>query len=70
MQLPPLQFSNTSSAKTGDLASSFGNDASGFSVNYGNGVSQGGGLGQDLTNQLIVAAIVAVVAIWFKKKST
>lgn len=70
MTLPPLQFSNTSSAKTGDLASSFGNDASGFSVNYGNGVSQGGGMGQDIKTQLIVAAVVALVAIWFKKKFT
>lgn len=70
MNLPPLQFSSPSSATTGPLTSSFDNDASGFSVNYGNGVSQGGSLGQDIKTQLIVAAVVALVALWFKKKST
>lgn len=69
MTLPPLQFSSSSSAKTGDLASSFGNDASGFSVNYGNGVSQGGSLTQDIKTQLIVAAIVGL-AVYLWKKST
>ena len=69
MNLPPLSFTNTSASKTGDLASSFGNDASGFSVNYGNGVSQGGSLTQDIKTQLIVAAIVGL-AVYLWKKST
>lgn len=64
MQLPPLNLNANS--KSGDLSSSFGNDASGFSVNYGNGVSQGGSLGQP--SPLLLAAAAFVAVLWLRKK--
>ena len=64
MTLPPLQLS--SSSKSGDLSSSFGNDASGWNVNFGNGVSQGGSLGQP--SPLLLAAVAFVAVLWLRKK--
>jgi hypothetical protein len=68
--LPPLNLnqSATSSAKAGDLSSSMFQDHSGFSVNFGNGVVQGGGgAGGTINPQyLLIAAIVGIV-LWKKK---
>ena len=64
MTIPPLNFQTSSSAKSGDLWSTFGNDASGFSVNYGSGVAQGA------SGLLMVAAVIVVGALLWKKRST
>ena len=41
MQIPSVSSSAESSARSGDAYQTAGNDGSGFSVNFGNGVSQG-----------------------------
>lgn len=70
MAIPPLNLnqSATSSAKAGDLWASMTQDHSGFSVNYGSGVVQGGGgAGGTINPQyLLIAAIVGFV-LWKKK---
>ena len=66
----PMSFSGSSSAtaKNGDTASSFGADSSGFNVNYGNGVVQGGSTPGDKipTYYWLIAAVVAY-ALWQKR---
>jgi hypothetical protein len=64
--LPPLNLNQSSSAKTGDLASQFGSDGSGFSVNFGNGVSQGNST--PTLSPLMIGALVLVALVWMKKK--
>jgi hypothetical protein len=66
MNLPPLQFSSTaaSRADSGALTASAMFDNSGFSVNYGSGVSQGGTT--PTINPLWAGA--ALVAVWLWKK--
>jgi len=68
MTLPPLQFSSSSSAKSGDIGQTLGFDHSGFTVNYGSGVSQGGAL--PAVNPLVLGAIVVLGLVWMRKKST
>ena len=67
MTLPPLQFSNTaaSRADSGALTASAMFDSSGFSVNYGNGVSQGNSTGP-ISPLLIGAALLGLI-VWKKK---
>lgn len=67
MPMPPLQLSLSSTAKTGDLMSQFGNDGAGagFSVNYGNGVSQGNAL--PTLSPLMLGALVLVALVWIKR---
>lgn len=68
--LPPLNLnqSATSSAKAGDLSAFMSQDHSGFSVNYGSGVVQGGGGagGTIPPHYLLIGAIVGLV-LWKKK---
>ena len=68
--IPPLNLSLASTAKTGDLTSMFGADGagSGFSVNFGNGVSQGNST--PTLSPLMLGAVVLVAVLWLKKKST
>lgn len=56
-------FTSSSSAASGDITSVFNSDSSGFSVNYGSGVSQGAG------GMLLVAAAI-LVGVWLWKRST
>lgn len=41
--MPSLSTSSSSSARSGDATQGYASDSSGFNVNFGNGVSQGGG---------------------------
>jgi len=65
MTLPPLQFSSSSSAKSGDIGQTMAFDSSGMTVNYGNGVSQGGQL--PAINPLIIGAALVGLIVWKKK---
>ena len=62
---PPLNLNFASSAKSGDAISSLNSDASGFSVNYGSGVLQGGG-----ASMLLIGGALVLGLILWKKKST
>ncbi len=65
----PMSFSGSSSAKTGDTMSTFGADSSGFSVNFGNGVSQGGSTPDSIPSYYwLIGAFVAYM-VWKKKLS-
>lgn len=59
---PLPSISASSSARSGDLWSTFGNDASGFQVNYGGAQSAG-------VSWLMVGALVVAALLW-KKRST
>lgn len=63
--MPPLNLNIASSAKSGDVSSSFANSADGFSVNYGSGVLQGGAL-----SPLLLAGALLVGYLLWKKKSS
>jgi hypothetical protein len=67
MVLPPLQFSSTAASRSGDTSTAQNADSSGFSVNYGNGVSQGGSLPS--VNPWIIGAVVLLGALWIKKST-
>jgi len=67
MTLPPLQFSSTAASRSGDMGQTMAFDSSGFSVNYGNGVSQGGSL--PAVNPLVIGAVVLMGALWIKKST-
>ena len=64
MTLPPLNLQQSSSARSGDVYSTFGLDNSGFSVNYGSGVAQGS------SGLLLVAGVVVLGLLLWKKRST
>ena len=66
MAIPSLDLKLSSTAKTGDLSSGFGADGSGFSVNFGNGVSQGNSAPQ--LTPMMIGALVLVAVLWLKKK--
>jgi hypothetical protein len=63
MILPPLQFSSSSSSKSGDIGLTQANDHSGMIVNYGAGSSLGAA---SLSPWLIAAALVGYL-VWKKK---
>ena len=63
--MPPLNLNFASSAKSGDAISSLNSDASGFSVNYGSGVLQGGGG----TSMLLIGGALVLGFVLWKKKS-
>jgi len=67
MTLPPLQFSNTATSKgeTGAVSTGTTFDHSGFNVNYGAGVSQGGVL--PAVNPLLIGAVLLAFIVWKKK---
>jgi hypothetical protein len=67
MTLPPLQFTSSSASKSGDLSQTMAFDSSGFSVNYGSGVSQGGAV--SAVNPLIIGALILAGAVWMKKST-
>lgn len=73
MNLPPLNLNAASSAGTGDVWSTFANDVHGgaFSVNYGNGVSQGGGVSGPIgpISPWLIGALIVGALLW-KKRST
>ena len=64
MNLPPLQLSQSSSSKAGDLSSSYGFDASGFNVNYAPGSSLGGSLPS--LSPVTLSLLVLGVVLWKK----
>lgn len=66
VNLPPLNLASTSSAYAGPMTTTSMFDASGFSVNYGNGVSQGAGGAASIPNWVWVAA-AAVGALFWKQ---
>ena len=72
--IPPLNLnqSATSSAKGGQMSMPLSWDASGFSVNYGSGVVQGGGGSTSAAtipkSYWLIAAVIGVV-LWKKKFS-
>jgi hypothetical protein len=65
LPLPPLNFSSSSSSRSGDAAQ-YGSATGDFSVNFGNGVSQGsGGGGPGVPSWVWLAvAIAAGVLAW------
>lgn len=69
MPIPPLNLNAASSAGAGDVWANFATDTNGgaFSVNYGSGVSQGGGV-SPLTGAtsplLLIGALFAGVILW------
>ena len=69
MTLPPLQFQTSSAARgdSGALNASTGFDSSGFSVNFGNGVSQGNSTGP--VSPLLIGAALIGLMLWKKKSS-
>lgn len=68
MDMPPLQLSSNASSKSGDLSSMFGDDHSGWAVNFGNGVSQGAGAaGASGVKPWMIGAAVLGAVILYKK---
>ncbi|MBB1073639.1 hypothetical protein HUU62_04350 [Rhodoferax sp. 4810] len=65
--LPPLNLNFGSRAESGDISTPMAWDSSGFSVNYGNGVSQGGAAAA-LPAWVWPAALVLGVVLWKKTK--
>lgn len=68
MSIPPLNFTSSSSAKSGDIWSTMdaSNLGSGFSVNYGSGL----GVGSGSSGLLWLAAAAIVGVLLWKKRST
>lgn len=73
MNLPPLNLNAASSAGAGDVWSNFATDTHGgaFSVNYGSGVSQGGGVSGPIgpISPWLIGALILGALLW-KKRST
>ena len=73
MTLPPLNLNAASSAGAGDVWATFAADTNGgaFSVNYGSGVSQGGGV-SPLTGAVsplvLIGALVVAAVLWKRSK--
>jgi hypothetical protein len=73
MTLPPLNLNAASSAGTGDVWATFATDTHGgaFSVNYGSGVSQGGGM-SPLTGAVsplvMIGALLIGAVLWKRSK--
>ena len=65
LSIPPLNLATTASSagKSGDATQGFGSTSGDFNVNYGNGVSQGGGL--PITLIYVIAGIAGLLA-WKK----
>lgn len=59
--MPPMSFSSSSTAKSGDATQGFGSAAGDMNINYGNGVSQGGSMPSTL---IYVAAAIAGLLLW------
>jgi hypothetical protein len=69
MTLPPLNLNTASNAGAGDVWASFATDTNGgaFSVNYGSGVSQGGGvspLSGAVSPLLLIGGLFAGLILW------
>lgn len=61
---PSFQSSSSASGKSGDNVAPFTYDNSGFSVNYGNGVSQGAAKTVLPSGVWLVAAMAVGVVVW------
>ena len=64
VSVPGFSSSSSASGKSGDVVSPFNNDASGFSVNYGNGVSQGSAKSVLPSGVWLIAAAIAGAVAW------
>ena len=65
--IPPLSFSASasSSAKSGDATQGLNSNAGEMNINYGSGVSQGGGI-----SPMAIYAALAIAAVYVWKRST